>query len=265
MKDLEIYKRLGNSDDQFATEITNDESALPGLRAIAFYVLRDYGSCRTLFDEHSASPHQPPEDIFWQEMMVLLGNLDGKDPEEIRKISESIVSRAEWSIFARTFLGSKLETEKEFAKAIDLYQVVLSICPSNVVALAGLVRSYLQSNNSDKARPILKTIKEKKMLDGLNRTKKSYWRYLFFNYELATNRSVIAIITALIAFVLGFFPPAVWVVPALAIGFCLLFPLYIRKKYGIDLALLTRLAIIILFSCLIGYGTRSLFVYLEHL
>jgi tetratricopeptide (TPR) repeat protein len=260
-----VYKQLGSPDDKFAMQIANNQTVSPSLRVIAFCILHDYAHAKALYDTCTAPVGQPDEDVFWLEAQIMMNFRDNKQTDSLRKIAETAVSRAEWAIISRTFLGTVFETEKEFSKAVELYQAVLVLCPSNLVALGGLVRSYIQLKKNNEARATLKMVKNQKLFNKLEEPRKLYWQVTFLNYEFVVRRQGIAILVGLSTFIVAFLLPSVWIIPVLVAGLCLLSAYLLQMKSGVNIPTLKRLALSVVIIWLIVYVVRNVFNFVENI
>lgn len=264
MENQEIYKRLWASDDEFARSIADDETISPALRALALCIRRDYAGARALYSTYIGSVIKRADNAFLQELQLMFDYLDGKDVSLLKEKAESLVENVNWSVFPRIVLALFLERERKYHDAIRQYQEICSLTPSNIVAIAGLARSYILIGEYAKSHSIL--LQGKAATKKLKKTKQLYWELTLSIYGFAPGmRNGPRILIGLAFFLTAFFPPIVWIFPALLIGVCLILMLFFLKRDGLAYLIIRSLVMGSTCSWLLGYAVRNLVVFLESL
>lgn len=265
MDSIKIYNQLWNEGDEFASSIATNDSILPCLRAIAFCILRDYDSAKNIYEGYSNSGNEYPNDIFRQELQLMLKSFDASSISLFQDEAETVFSQANWAVFSRLILAGSYELKKEHQKALKLYENILSQCPLNISAIAGSIRVYIHEKN-ERAILLLKEIGENGLLEGFDSHKRVYWRLLFLNYWMIVKSMEIAIAISISGLALAFLPIKIGLMfLAVLIGICLIFVFFVYRRLQVNYSRLVRLCAAFVFSWLVGYGTKLLFVFLEGL
>lgn len=265
MKSQDIYLRLWSAHDgeKFARSLINDFSISPLLRIWGLLKLGKKREARANFKNLSVHTGDEFEEMFYEELYLLFNSSEFK-PAEFRERLMSIVKHFPYSIWGRITLARILETRK-CAYARDLYTAILELCPSNPHAIAGFIQTSIRLGDKDKARLMLRRIKNERTLAALSILRKAYWGTVLGVYRVMIGEMIgIRLVLGVLIFIAGFFMPTTIAIPItfFAIGTAL--GLYFISDMLVSLFFFSH-AFLTALMYFTGYGAKMLFIFLEGL
>jgi tetratricopeptide (TPR) repeat protein len=229
-----IYKDLWCKDDKFVQKIVADTATPAVLRAMGLFIIREYEKAKGLVENN---PEINPDDVVYQELKLYfdLSKDKNADLSLYKQKAEALIDKAPWLIYARLLLGNILERQKHFEEADKYFREVLASCPSNVVALAGMIRILIHKREFGQALSALQT-KSKSALEGLNLIKRRGWQSIFLAYRLLSywgEKKILRLMFVLIVLytaVSAFLPPVFLVFPGTVFLFFSVLSFYFFRK-----------------------------------
>jgi tetratricopeptide (TPR) repeat protein len=264
MEALLLYRRLWTFGED-ANKIAYDQTLPASIRAIACYLSHDYANCQKLYSEY-ADAVAGSKDVFWSEVKLMLRYRQTKELNTLQKDTEELLSLWKDSIFGRILLATIHAQQRRYGEATFICETILSDNPDSLIVLPALLAIYVVAGKIERARQIWR--KGVHLISGLKDWRKRIrWHVAFFIYgfRLFLERSILL---GGVMFVVGSMLP-LWVSFSMlfiitgALVLIRLFSQLARDRLAVLVS--TRLILIEVLGWLIGYGTKSLFVFLERL